>query len=65
MAPIKCDACEQRYGQAPLEPCAVCKSWMDKLAIGKKEAEVIAKLVAENKDLNVKLEHLAKKEKRR
>jgi len=63
MAPIKCDACEQRFGKAPIEPCAVCQHWLNKLNAGRtNEAEVIAELMAENKELTLKLLDLEAKQ---
>lgn len=57
MAPVKCTVCEDRFGKAPIEPCAACKVFIDRFA-GKseiKEIDKISELVAENAALKNEL----------
>lgn len=60
MAPVKCAACDDRFGKTPIEPCAACKVFIDRFA-GKseiKEIDKISELVAENAALKNELERL-------
>lgn len=52
-----CDRCENRLPGEQLEPCAVCKHWIEKMAGAGEEdlADCVAILVAENSQLRIAL----------
>lgn len=53
----KCDRCENKIPGEPLEPCPVCKHWIEKMANCYNEdlADCISELVAENSQLRIAL----------
>lgn len=53
----KCERCENKIPGEQLEPCAVCKHWIEKMAGAGEEdlADCVAKLVAENSRLRIAL----------
>lgn len=57
MTTIQCAICAEKIGALPIEPCGICKSWLDKFT-GQpeiKEAGRISELVAENVSLKNEL----------